>query len=92
MVMDPLLDTIPESQADCELLKSKIAGNSMASPFFAKEDFSVVTLMLMKDLDVSNKQLISLDRNAAKSFPIVACKAIKRDERFIDDLLVTKLA
>jgi len=58
MIMDPLLDTIPESQADYEVLKSKIAENTMASPFFAVEDFSVVSLMLMKNLEVSNKLLI----------------------------------
>jgi len=58
MIMDPLLDTIPESQEECEVLKAKIADNSTASPFFAVDDFSVVSLMLMKNLEVSNKQLI----------------------------------
>jgi predicted RND superfamily exporter protein len=58
MVMDPLLDPIPESEVDCEVLKSKIAKNTMASPFFGVEDFSVVSLMLMKNLEVSNTQLI----------------------------------
>jgi predicted RND superfamily exporter protein len=58
MMMEPLLDCIPESQVDCEAMKVKIAGNSTASPFFAVDDFSVVSLMLMKNLEVSNKQLI----------------------------------
>jgi len=58
MIMDPLLDPLPESQEDCEVLKAKIAENSTALPFFAKDDFSVVSLMLMKNLDVSNELLI----------------------------------
>jgi len=58
MIMDPLLDTIPESQEDYDKLKAKIIVNSTASPFFAVDDFSVVSLMLMKNLEVSNKQLI----------------------------------
>ena len=58
MIMDPLLDPLPESQEEYEVLKAKITGNSTASPFFATEDFSVVSLMLMKNLEVSNTQLI----------------------------------
>ncbi len=58
MIMDPLLDTIPESQEECELLKEKITDNSTASLFFAVDDFSVVSLMLMKNLEVSNELLI----------------------------------
>ena len=69
MVMDPLLDPIPESQADCEVLKSKIANNTMASPFFGVEDFSVVSLMLMKNLEVSNKQLIEKIDSVVNTHP-----------------------
>lgn len=58
MIMDPLLDPIPESHEEYDILKAKIASNSTASPFFAKDDYSVVSLMLMKNLEVSNKQLI----------------------------------
>lgn len=58
MIMDPLLDPLPESQLEYEALKAKIADNSAASPFFSKEDFSVVSLMLMKNLEVSNEKLI----------------------------------
>jgi len=58
MIMDPLLDPIPESQEECEALKEKIPGNNTASPFFAVDDFSVVSLMLMKNLETSNEVLI----------------------------------
>ena len=57
MIMDPLLDPIPESPEEYEKLKAKIASNSTATPFFAKDDFSVVSLMLMKNLDLPNLKL-----------------------------------
>ena len=36
MIMDPLLDPLPESQVEYESIKLKIADNSAASPFFSK--------------------------------------------------------
>ncbi len=69
MIMDPLLDTIPESQEECELLKAKIADNSTASPFFAVDDFTVVSLMLMKNLEVSNELLIEKIDSVVHSHP-----------------------
>ena len=58
MIMDPLLDELPESQEECQQLKARIAENNTASPFFAVDDFTVVSLMLMKNLEASNEQLM----------------------------------
>ncbi|MDX2429665.1 MAG: MMPL family transporter [Bacteroides sp.] len=59
IVMDPLLETIPENKAEYEILKSKIGDNTMAQTFFSKDDFSVVSMMLMLDSDASDDLIIS---------------------------------
>jgi hydrophobe/amphiphile efflux-3 (HAE3) family protein len=59
LVMDPLFDTIPDNQEGYEVLKSKIRANSMASPFFSKDDFSVASFMLIKDSYISDDLLIN---------------------------------
>ncbi len=59
IVMDPLFETIPGNSADYEILKSKIANNTMAQTFFSKDDFSVVSMMLMLDSDASDDLIIS---------------------------------
>ena len=58
IVMQPLLDTLPENEEACEVLKSKIRDNRMSSPFFSSHDFSVVSLMLIKASDISDDQFI----------------------------------
>ncbi len=58
IIMDPLFESIPESPEECEALKSKIRNNSMAESFFSKDDFSVVSLLLIKDSQISDDILI----------------------------------
>ncbi|MFO7668904.1 MAG: MMPL family transporter [Bacteroidales bacterium] len=59
LVMDPIFETIPESTAELEILKSKIRSNKMASSFFSEGDFSVVSLMLIIDSRESDDLLIN---------------------------------
>ncbi len=59
VVMDPFLETIPETKDELEVLKSKIRSNKMASSFFSEGDFSVVSLMLITDSQVSDDLLIN---------------------------------
>ncbi len=59
IIMDPLFENMPESNDECEALKLKIRDNSMAESFFSKEDFSVVSLMLIKDSEISDDLLIN---------------------------------
>jgi predicted RND superfamily exporter protein len=58
IVMEPLLEVIPETEAECEELRSKILGSKMAAQFFAEDDFSVASMMLVKNSEISNKRLI----------------------------------
>ncbi len=53
MVMEPLLEEIPDNIADDESIKSEILANAMASRFFA-EDFSLVSLILSKNMQTSD--------------------------------------
>ena len=50
MIMDPLLEEIPTDPAGEEQLKEEIRNNKMASRFFA-DDFSLVSMMLIKNAD-----------------------------------------
>lgn len=59
LIMDPLFDSIPDDQEGLEVLKSRIRANSMALPFFSKDDFSVASLMLIKDSNISDELLIN---------------------------------
>lgn len=59
LMMDPLFETFPESQADCEILKSRIVNNTMASTFFSKDDFSVISMMLIMNTAYSDDILVS---------------------------------
>jgi len=59
IIMDPLFESIPENPADCETLKAKIRTNTMAETFFSKEDFSVVSLMLILDTGYSDDLIVS---------------------------------
>ncbi len=56
--MESFLDVIPDSPESCELLKSKIIANGMASRFFYVDDFSLVSLILIKDSQWQDKLLI----------------------------------
>lgn len=58
IMMDPLFEILPESPADCESLKSKIAVNNMAKSFFSKDDFSVISMMLIMNISFSDDHLI----------------------------------
>jgi hydrophobe/amphiphile efflux-3 (HAE3) family protein len=49
MLMETLLDEIPDDNSDYESVKSRIAANTMASRFFS-EDFTLVSLILSKNL------------------------------------------
>jgi hydrophobe/amphiphile efflux-3 (HAE3) family protein len=57
--MEPFLDGIPEDPAACQLLKSKIIANGMASRFFYVDDFSLVSLIMIKNSQWSDKLLIN---------------------------------
>ena len=56
--MEPFLNTIPSDPAACEALKLKIASNRMASRFFSLEDFTIVSLILIKDSQYPDDLLI----------------------------------
>ena len=58
IVMEPLLEPLPESPSEYDALKAKIRENSMASPFFSCDDFSVASLILIKDSEISDDLLI----------------------------------
>jgi uncharacterized protein len=58
IVMEPLLEPLPESPSEYDALKAKIRENSMASPFFSSDDFSVASLILIKDSEISDDLLI----------------------------------
>lgn len=58
LLMDPLFETLPESQEDCENLKSKIGSNSMAKTFFSEDDFSVISMMLIMNTSYSDDLLV----------------------------------
>lgn len=53
MKMDPLFDAFPEDDSHIHLFKEKISTNPMANRFFA-DDFSLVSLILTKNNEVSD--------------------------------------
>ncbi|MCF6357346.1 MAG: MMPL family transporter, partial [Draconibacterium sp.] len=57
MKMVPLLDEIPETEEEFKELKIKISTNKMASRFF-DSDFSVASIIVIKESDISDKLLI----------------------------------
>jgi uncharacterized protein len=67
--MEPILDNIPSDAEACELLKSKIKANRMASRFFAVDDFSVVSIVLLTDSQYSDDLLIKGIQNVIKDHP-----------------------
>jgi predicted RND superfamily exporter protein len=54
MSMTPFFEEIPDNRADFEFLKKRIAGNSMTDRFFS-EDFSLVSLVLIKNTRTPDK-------------------------------------
>ena len=54
MSMTPFFEEIPDNQADFESLKKRIAANSMTNRFFS-EDFSLVSLVLIKNTKTPDK-------------------------------------
>ncbi len=67
--MEPFLDGIPEDPAACQLLKSKIIANGMASRFFYVDDFSLVSLIMIKNSQWSDKLLINKINNVLENNP-----------------------
>jgi hydrophobe/amphiphile efflux-3 (HAE3) family protein len=67
--MEPILDNIPSDAEACELLKSKIKANRMASRFFAVDDFSVVSIVLLTDSQYSDDLLIKGIQDVIKNHP-----------------------
>lgn len=57
MEMEPLFQSLPKNKNDCDSLKGLIAGNQLASRFFA-DDFSVVSFIIIKEQSYSDKTLI----------------------------------
>jgi predicted RND superfamily exporter protein len=57
MVMEPFFDSLPKTKKESDTLKSQIAGNQLASRFFA-DDFSVVSFIVIKEQSYSDKTLI----------------------------------
>ena len=53
MVMEPFLEEIPQDIGDDESMKPRIIANTMASRFFS-EDFTLVSLILSKNLQTSD--------------------------------------
>ena len=56
--MEPFMEDIPSDPAGYETLKSQIIANGMASRFFYTDDFSLVSLILIKDSQFPDKPLI----------------------------------
>jgi hydrophobe/amphiphile efflux-3 (HAE3) family protein len=48
MLMEPLLETLPEDKIQSDSLKEKIAGNKMAERFFS-DDFTLASIILTKN-------------------------------------------
>ena len=67
--MDPVLDELPSSPEAFEELRSKIRDNRMASRFFAVDDFSVVSMILLTDSQYSDDLLIKGIREVIKNHP-----------------------
>ncbi len=57
MVMEPFFDSLPKTKKESDTLKSQIAGNQLASRFFA-DDFSVVSFIVIKEQSYSDQTLI----------------------------------
>ena len=57
--MDPFMEDIPSDPSGYELLKTRIIDNGMASRFFYTDDFSLVSLILIKDSRYPDKELIT---------------------------------
>jgi len=56
--MDPFMEDIPSDPSGYERLKSRIIANGMASRFFYTDEFSLVSLILIKDSQFPDKPLI----------------------------------
>ncbi len=67
--IEPFLDSIPEDPAASQLLKSKIIANGMASRFFYVDDFSLVSLILIKNSQWSDKLMIDKINNVLANNP-----------------------
>ncbi len=57
--MDPFMEDIPSDPSGYEVLKSQIIANGMASRFFDTVDFSLVSLILIKDSQFPDKALMN---------------------------------
>ena len=57
--MEPFMEDIPSDPSGYEMLKSRIIANGMASRFFYTDDFSLVSLILIKDSQFPDKELIT---------------------------------
>lgn len=66
-LMDPLLENIPEKRAELDVLKQKIASNSMAKRFFS-EDFTLVALILSKNKEAPDDVIEQL-KEIVESYP-----------------------
>jgi len=69
ILMEPLLDSIPQGVAAYKALKSRIIDNSMASRFFFVDDFTLVSLILVKDSKYQDKLLIDEINRTIKIHP-----------------------
>jgi hydrophobe/amphiphile efflux-3 (HAE3) family protein len=67
--MDPILNHIPSDPEALALLKEQIKNNRMASRFFAVDDFSVVSMVLLTDSQYSDDLLIKGIQDVIKNHP-----------------------
>ncbi len=68
MVMEPFFDSLPETDQECETLKLRIADNQLASRFFV-DDFSIVSFIIIKEQEYSDKTLIDEINNVISENP-----------------------
>lgn len=68
MIMEPLIENIPHSQGELELLKTRVESNKMASRFFV-DDYSLASIILMKAPACSDNLVIEDIQNVISNSP-----------------------
>ncbi len=68
MIMEPLFNEVPQTQAECNKLKIEVTDNKLASRFFA-DDFSVASFIIIMDKSFSDEILIDNIHKVLEAYP-----------------------
>jgi len=69
MIVEPVIQTIPQSSAEREALRWDIEANDMAYKLIVSDDFRYSLIILSANNSVNDKQLMELIEQKLAAFP-----------------------